>query len=153
MPKSIISHVAIGVSDMERALSFYRDVLGLNCISDVMEDVNEEGIAPYRRRAAFLTWPGEQHGGFIVLDTQGQRSRGAAPLTFHDIGVHHFSLWVDDLDTIYARAVKAGCKVLLTPRELPANPALGPVGGGTPVKTAFIYDPDENVIQIDQAVG
>ena len=33
-----ISHVAIGVSDMERSLPFYRDVLGLEVMLDA-EDV------------------------------------------------------------------------------------------------------------------
>ena len=32
-----VSHVAIGVSDMDRALKFYRDVLGLKVALDAQE--------------------------------------------------------------------------------------------------------------------
>ncbi|RYD95871.1 MAG: hypothetical protein EOP61_18940, partial [Sphingomonadales bacterium] len=151
MPKTAFSHVAIGVSDMPRALSFYCGVLGLENVYDAIEDVNQEGVKPYQRHAVFLSWPGEEHGSFLALDTQ-DRTGTASPIGFGDFGVHHFAFWVDDVDAIHDRAVKAGCEIMLTPRLLDPNPALKPFGGGTPVKTTFIRDPDGNVIQLDQAI-
>jgi catechol 2,3-dioxygenase-like lactoylglutathione lyase family enzyme len=151
MPKTAFSHVAIGVTDMDRALAFYQGVLGLETAYDEVEDVVQEGVKPYRRHAVFLSWPGEEHGSFLALDTQ-DRSGEVKPIGFNDYGVHHFSLWVDDLDGIHDRAVKAGCEVMLTPRLLDPNLALKRYGGGTPVKTTFLRDPDGNVIQLDQAI-
>jgi catechol 2,3-dioxygenase-like lactoylglutathione lyase family enzyme len=151
MPKTAFSHVAIGVADMDRSLAFYRDVVGLENVYDEVEDVNQEGVKPYRRHVVFLSWPGEQHGSFLALDTQ-DRTGSAKPVGFSDFGVHHYSLWVDDLDAIHSRAVDAGLDIMLTPRLLDPNPALKAFGGGTPVKTAFLRDPDGNVVQLDQAM-
>jgi catechol 2,3-dioxygenase-like lactoylglutathione lyase family enzyme len=151
MPRTAFSHVAIGVTDMDRALAFYGGVLGLETAYDKVEDVRQDGVTPYRRHAVFLSWPGEQHGSFLALDTQ-DRSGAPRPIGFGDYGVHHFSFWVDDVDAIHERAVKAGCEVMLTPRLLDPNPSLARFGGGTPVKTAFLRDPDGNMIQIDQAM-
>jgi catechol 2,3-dioxygenase-like lactoylglutathione lyase family enzyme len=151
MPRTAFSHVAIGVTDMERALAFYGGVLGLATAYDAIEDVNQDGVKPYRRRAVFLSWPGEEHGSFLALDTQ-ERTGSTRPIGFGDYGVHHFAFWVDDVDAIHDRAVKAGCDVMLNPRLLDPNPSLAPFGGGTPVKTAFLRDPDGNVIQLDQAI-
>jgi glyoxylase I family protein len=151
MPRTAFSHVAIGVTNMDRALAFYCGVLGMKNIYDEIEDVQQEGVKPYRRHAVFLSWPGEEHGSFLALDTQ-DRTGEVRPVSFSDYGVHHISLWVDDLDAIHDRAVKAGCDVMLTPRLLDPNPSLKPFGGGTPVKTTFLRDPDGNVIQLDQAI-
>jgi glyoxylase I family protein len=151
MPRTAFSHVAIGVSDMDRALAFYRGVVGLETVYDAVEDINQEGVKPYRRHVAFLSWPGEEHGSFLALDVQ-DRDGVRLPMGFNDMGVHHFAFWVDDVDAIYDRAVKAGCDVVVTPRTLDPNLALKPFGGGTPVRTAFLRDPDGNVIQLDQSV-
>jgi catechol 2,3-dioxygenase-like lactoylglutathione lyase family enzyme len=56
-----ISHVAIGVSDMERSLRFYRDLLGLTVTLDKEEPVRgSERLfadpAQNRRRAVYLKW-------------------------------------------------------------------------------------------------
>ncbi len=151
MPRTAFSHVAIGVADMDRALAFYEGVVGLKNVYDEVEDVNQEGVKPYRRHVVFLSWPGEQHGSFLALDTQ-DRSGTASPVGFSDFGVHHFAFWADDIDAIHDRAVAAGCEIMLTPRLLDANLSLKPYGGGTPVRTTFLRDPDGNVIQLDQAM-
>ena len=41
MPISGVSHIAVGVTDMARALAFYCDVLGLEAFVDHVEDVAE----------------------------------------------------------------------------------------------------------------
>src|SRR5260370_36327344 len=56
-----ISHVAIGVSGMERSLRFYRDLLGLTVSLDKEEPVRgSERLfaepAQNRRRAVYLKW-------------------------------------------------------------------------------------------------
>ena len=48
-----ISHVAIGVSDMERSLRFYRDLLGLTVSLDKEEPVRgSERLLPTRNKTA-----------------------------------------------------------------------------------------------------
>ena len=57
MPRTAFSHVAIGVTDMDRALAFYQDVLGLETAYDAVEDVNQEGVKPQGNR--FRSWVDE----------------------------------------------------------------------------------------------
>jgi len=68
-----ISHVAIGVSDMERSLRFYRDLLGLTVSLDKEEPVRgSERLfaepAQNRRRAVYLKWADGPEAGLELLD-------------------------------------------------------------------------------------
>ena len=50
-----VSHIAVGVRDMDAALGFYRDVLGLRVTADKIEEFPQgPGQAPAQRRAVYL---------------------------------------------------------------------------------------------------
>src|SRR5262249_26453891 len=50
-----VSHVAVGVSDMDRALVFYRDIVGLRVTLDTVEGGTGDGLlGANRRRAVYL---------------------------------------------------------------------------------------------------
>jgi len=147
-----ISHVAVGVRDMDRALLFYRDLVGL----EVTLDTEEGGFGPSRaerRRAVYLRRPGatDPHDFFIVLDQQLTREPfGAAPRLF-ELGTHHFSFWVDDLEERFDRIVAAGFKVVVPPSASDAAAYGEPAGSGR-VATALVKDDDGNVVQFDQRI-
>src|SRR6516165_2134241 len=70
-----VSHVAIGVRDMERSLRFYRDLLGLEVMSDQTQPIGnmptlyakpETG----KRRAVNLRYGKGPGRGFLVLSEQ-----------------------------------------------------------------------------------
>ncbi|MDG2114986.1 MAG: VOC family protein, partial [Actinomycetota bacterium] len=63
-----ISHVAVGVSDMDDALSFYRDVIGLVVTLDAEEGAFTGDPGGYRRRAVYLRQNEGPDEFFIVLD-------------------------------------------------------------------------------------
>jgi catechol 2,3-dioxygenase-like lactoylglutathione lyase family enzyme len=140
-----ISHVAVGVRDLERSLTFYRDVLGLPVAVDQEESLGDFGG---KRRAVYLRWDADPHASFIVLDEQLERSKGGQPAELFSIGVHHFGLWVNDVDAIAARARDAGVVFLVEP-AVSDTWLYGETSGGR-VKTAFMRDPDGNVVQVDQ---
>lgn len=148
-----ISHVAIGVSDMDRALLFYRDLVGL----EVNLDTVEAGFGPNRdqqRRAVYLRSPGssDPHDFFIVLDQQLTREPfGSAPRLFQ-LGTHHFSFWVDDIEARFDRIVEAGFKVLV-PITASDVRAYGEPDGTGRVATAIVKDHDGNLVQFDQRIG
>ena len=116
MPKSI-HHVAIVVHDLDEALAFYRDALGLE-VADRCQ-VPEEGVEiaflPAGEAEIELLQPLTEEGGVArFLEKRGE-------------GLHHICLAVDDapggLDTAMGRLEEAGARVLSE------EPQVGP--GGT----------------------
>jgi len=144
-----VSHIAVGVRDMDRSLAFYRDVLGLHVSLDAIEELPSiAGSPPIRRRGVYLRWREGADESFIVLDQQlAQAPFGEPPKTFQ-VGTHHWGLWVDDVEGMVARAEAAGVPILVRPANGDTL-AYGEPAGGT-VRTAFLRDPDGNVVQLDQ---
>lgn len=145
-----VSHVAVGVADMDRALTFYRDLVGLQ----VDLDIEESGFGRNRdqkRRAVYLRSPDEAgpHRSFIVLDQQLTREPFGAPPRLFQLGTHHFSFWVDDLEARLQRIVDAGFSVIVPPSVADAV-AYGEEKGSGKYLTAIVRDADGNPVQFDQ---
>lgn len=148
MPIKGFSHVAIGVSDMDKAKAFYCGVLGLEVLYDLGEKLEMDSGVSVPRRALYLQWPGDTTQSLIVLDTQDRRGCMPDPRGFHDFGVHHFGFWVDeDIEPIYQRAVAAGCTIVQSLFTMPADQSGNPTGEDA--TTALVKDPDGNIIQLD----
>jgi methylmalonyl-CoA epimerase len=101
MPKSI-HHVAIVVRDLDQALAFYRDALGLK-VAD-RRQVPEEGVEiaflPTGEAEIELLQPLTQEGGVArFLEKRGE-------------GLHHICLALDDISTAMGRLEDAGARVL-----------------------------------------
>jgi catechol 2,3-dioxygenase-like lactoylglutathione lyase family enzyme len=146
-----LSHVAVGVRDMDRSLRFYRDVIGLDVRFDGIEEFG--GEPPVRRRGVYLRWADDPHAPFLVLDeqlTEG-RARDASPKQLYDVGVHHFGFWVDDVDGIAARAADADAAVVYGPSDVDTAMYAEPPGGT--IRLLILRDPDGNVVQLDQRIG
>ena len=89
MPKvKQINHVAVVVDDMEKALSFWRDALGMELHE--LRDVPAE-----ESQVAFLPLPGSEVE--LVKPTTGD-SGIAKYLAKRGSGMHHICLEVDDID-------------------------------------------------------
>ena len=146
------SHVAIGVRDMERSLGFYRDVLGMHISLDAEEKFPSLGDSgPVTRRGVYLRWREGPHETFIVLDQQLSRQPWGEPAELFQVGLHHFGFWVDSVDEILARAKDAGFDAVFGPSD-GDTAAYGEPAGGK-VRSAFLRDPDGNVVQLDQRVS
>lgn len=144
-----ISHVAVGVSDMERSLVFYRDLIGLRVTLDAIEGAITGDPAAYRRRAVYLRSEDGPVAPFIVLDQQLDREPFGAPPRILQLGTHHFSFWVDDVEATFDRLVGEGFRVVLGPTEADAA-AYGEEAGSGRLLTAIVKDPDGNPVQLDQ---
>ena len=89
-PRTRIGHVHLTVANLDRALAFYRDVLGF------------EVTAHYGREAVFLSAGGYHH--HIALNTwAGEGALAPAPGT---TGLYHFAILYPDRQTL-ARALKS----------------------------------------------
>jgi methylmalonyl-CoA epimerase len=101
MPKSI-HHVAIVVHDLDQALAFYRDALGLEMADrrQVLEEGVEIAFLPTGEAEIELLQPLSEEGGVArFLKKRGE-------------GLHHICLVVDDIDTAMGRLEAAGTQVL-----------------------------------------
>ncbi|MDH4146661.1 MAG: VOC family protein [Acidimicrobiia bacterium] len=148
-----ISHVAVGVSDMERALVFYRDIIGLRVTLDIEEKAfGSADPDAYRRRAVYLRTEDGPHEFFVVLDQQLGKEPFGTPPRILQLGTHHFSFWVDDLEAIFERMVQAGFRVIMGPTAADAEAYGEPAGSGR-VLTALIKDQDGNPVQLDQRLA
>lgn len=140
LPIERFSHVAIGVSDVDRSVEFYRRFFGL----DVVFDVELEGDA----LAAVSGVPdakGRMVGGLVggtvleLMSIAGQTE----PKTREGAGVGYncISLSVPDLDAAFAQAKALGA----VPRNEPVD-----IGG---VRMFFLVDPDGTEIEIIEYPG
>jgi catechol 2,3-dioxygenase-like lactoylglutathione lyase family enzyme len=144
-----ISHVAVGVRDMDRSLRFYCDAIGLRVKLDTVEEIPAfEGSQARKRRAAYLGWSEGPHESFVVLDQPLDTAPAGAPARLFQTGIHHFSFWVDDIHAIAARLRVAGFEVLFEPNAGDTI-AYGEPPGGVVLST-FLRDPDGNYVQLDQ---
>jgi catechol 2,3-dioxygenase-like lactoylglutathione lyase family enzyme len=147
MAVSNVSHIAIAVRDMDRALAFWTEVVGLHVTLDTVEEFAMSG-RPLRRRAVYLREREGANEPFLVLD---QPCEGAAPgevKAMFDLGVHHFGFWVDDIDEIAERARISGAPIMSGP--VTTDTLRYGEASGNPVRTLLVRDPDGNVIQFDQ---
>jgi catechol 2,3-dioxygenase-like lactoylglutathione lyase family enzyme len=149
MPVLGISHVAVGVSDMERALVFYRDIIGLRVTLDTIEQAFGKNPDAYRRRAVYLRNADGPHEFFIVLDQQLDQQPFGSPPRILQLGTHHFSFWVDDLEAKFQRLVAENFRVVVSPTPADAEAYGEPKGSGR-VLTAIVKDQDGNPVQLDQ---
>jgi methylmalonyl-CoA/ethylmalonyl-CoA epimerase len=103
MPKiKRVHHVAVVVEDIESALSFWRDLLGLP-LSEVRD------VPVQQTRVAFLSTGGTEVE--LVKPTTGD-SGVARFLAKRGPGMHHLSLEVDDLESLLVRLIAGGVRLI-----------------------------------------
>ena len=121
-PKTRIGHIHLTVSDLDRALAFYRDVLGF------------EVTSRYGRDAVFLSAGGYHH--HIGLNTWA--GRGAPPPAPGTTGLYHFAILYPDRRTlagVVRRVLDAG-----VPLEGAADHGVS--------EAIYLRDPDGNGVEL-----
>jgi catechol 2,3-dioxygenase len=121
-PATRIGHVHLKVADLDRAIAFYRDVIGL------------EVTQRYGPGAAFLSAGGYHH--HLGLNTW--ESRGAAPPPPGHTGLYHTAFLFPDrkaLAQVLARVVAAGIQID------------GAADHGVS-EAIYLRDPDENGVEL-----
>ncbi len=152
MPVRNVSHIAIGVRDMDRALPFWTEIVGLHVSLDAVEEFTI-GDEVFRRRGVYLREKEGPDEPFVVLDQQLTRPRQGEAKPLFDIGVHHFGFWVDNLDEIYERARAAGVPIIAAPSQSGADTATYGEPPGGFVRGMFVRDHEGNIVQFDQRVS
>ena len=85
--KVVLDHIGIAINDLEKALGFYRDGLGLDI--DVTEDVPSQAV-----RAHFVE---TGNAKLELLEATSPESPIARSIERRGAGLHHITFRVDDL--------------------------------------------------------
>ncbi len=146
MRKLRMSHIGICVSDWERSLRFYHDVLAFRFVSELeVKGEHSEKLLRLKGvalRAIYL----EREGVRIELlhyASPGHEGDGT-PRPMNGLGLTHLSLRVEDLDALLAEFEQAGVEILRDTRiDIPE----------ARTKVIFVCDPDGTLIELVQQPG
>jgi catechol 2,3-dioxygenase-like lactoylglutathione lyase family enzyme len=146
------SHLSVQVRDLEKMIPFYRDLFGLTVSVDRAASFSAPGddgnTVTFRRREVYLRWEDRPGAAFVVLGQHEGGPVGGGPARLQELGFDHVAFTVDDVDAVLERARELGADVILGPK-VGNGPAYGHPGEAK-VKTGMLYDPERNIIQIDQ---
>ena len=141
-----IHHTSRTVSDMERALAFYGDRLGMPVVLDT------EMRGPMLEREVAM--PGA-HLRFVLLEAGGPTrlellqyyTPTGVPLAADakpaDTGAHHIALLVDDIHATHVELTDAGVEFTWPPQQVDAGVFEGHW-------TAYCHDPDGLIVELWQ---
>jgi len=130
----LLRHVGITVSNINNSIEFYRDLLGLDIVSDVIEDkswIETITNVQLRLRTVKLC---DSSGGMVELLHYSEVGLCCRSLT--DAGCSHIAFTVENLDSIYDKFRKLGISFISSPQS------------NDKVKVAFCFDPDNICIEL-----
>jgi len=150
MGVSGILHTGLTVSDLDRSVAFYRDLLGLELVA------RWESQLPYLRaivaypdadlRIALLRLPGPGDGGpghhIELLEYRRPRGTRGDPNTYNP-GNGHVAFMVDDIDATYAELGRKGVRFKSAPVPITHGRNAG-------AKGVYLFDPDDITLELIQ---
>ena len=138
-------HTGITVSNLERSLGFWRDVLGfeLSHTAHQKAELAQEitGVEGAEIKLAVLKTP---RGHKIeLLEYLAPADRKCVSLRPCDVGSVHVALLVEDLDAVLAQVAASGWKATGKPQTLTRGPNAGK-------RVVYARDPDGTTIEFMQ---
>ena len=135
-----IRHTGIVVSDVEKSIDFYTNLLGFEIKKDMMESGdyidNFSALKDARVRTVKMTLDNQDMVELLWYESHPEKPDMERPIT--RIGCSHIAMTVEDLDGTYERLVSAGV-------EFNSPPQLSPDGFA---KVTFCKDPDGSLIEL-----
>ena len=139
-------HTGITVSNLERSLAFWRDVLGFE-LSHTAHQTGEmareiTGVRGAELKLAVLKTPSGHKVELLAYLAPAERKRHV-DLRPCDVGSVHIALIVDDLETILSAIEASGWKAAGKPQTLRSGPNAGK-------QVVYVRDPDGTTIEFMQ---
>lgn len=142
-----VHHTCITVSDLERSIQFYRDLLGLELVMTEESERSQDdrskalGVAGAKVKLALLR-AGNARVELIQYVTSTGRPHDRK---VNDTGAMHIAFQVDDIDAVYQRMVERGVVFTSLPVTIPAGPMKG-------WRWTYFFDPDGVSLEIIQTL-
>jgi catechol 2,3-dioxygenase-like lactoylglutathione lyase family enzyme len=138
-------HTGVTVSNLERSLAFWRDVLGCE-LSHTAHQKGElareiTGVKGAEIKLAVVKAPGGHK--IELLEYLAPADRRHVTLRPCDVGSAHVALLVENLDAVLARIAASGWKAAGEPQTLTAGPNAGK-------RVVYVRDPDGITIEFMQ---
>lgn len=134
-----IRHAGIVVSNLDKAIHFYREILGLKIQKEMLEaDEYIDNLSALKGVKVKTIKMSADDGNLIELLYYESHPRKAINRDICDMGYSHVAFSVENLDYEYKRLSKKGIKFNCTPQISPGRKA----------KVAFCRDPEGNLIEL-----
>jgi len=142
-------HTGITVSNLERSLAFWRDVLGFE-LSHTAHQIGEmareiTGVAGAEIKLAVVKAPGGHKIELLEYLAPMDRKQHV-DLTPCDVGFVHIALIVDDLKAILSAINESSWKAAGKPQTLQSGPNAGK-------RVVYVRDPDGTTIEFMQSTS
>jgi lactoylglutathione lyase len=140
-----VFHSSFTVSDLDRSLEFYRDLLGMEVVFEQYSDhpyISQlVGFEDARLRVAYLRVPGDTH--MLELIEYVQPQAPGSPLPANAVGGAHLCFYVADIHETHTRLRQAGTTFVSEPVEIQAGSNRGAFG-------VYLQDPDGITLELHQ---
>ena len=123
-----LDHIAFGVSNLESAIAFYQNILGLELMSKTIDEEQNEAFAYFKL-----------DGGNLELLQQINPVHEFARPTIKPPFCPHLALGTENLDQLVSDLKEKNIDIVKGPLEISGL-----------VKWAYITDPDHNIIEFVQ---
>ena len=145
MSRYTVDHHSFTVSDMEKSLEFYRDLLGL----EVIKNAVRKNLPAYDQIVGFA----DAHLHIVALQDEDESFKleliqyinppgVVAERDVHHVGISHLGLVVEDIHALYLRLLEAGVTFNCPPLEV--------VIAGRTEWSLYMFDPDRIPIELMQ---
>ena len=139
-------HTGITVSNLERSLAFWRDVLGFEFSHSAHQKGERPeqitGVKGAELKLAVLKTPTGHKIELLEYFAPADRKKDFN-LRPCDLGHVHVALIVDDLDAVLKKVAASGWKAIGTPQGLTEGPNAGK-------RVVYVFDPDGTAIEFMQ---
>lgn len=146
-----VAHIGFTVRDLDRSVAFYRDVLGLSYLGEMLME-GPETDALFQRpgcraRVAYLRPTEPSAPPVELIEFLGQDVRKSVPSLFKT-SISELCFSTDDIDREYQRLSAAGVRFLSEPQTFDST-----TYGFGKSRAVYFFDPDDNILELIQPIS
>ena len=146
MEATCVTHIGICVRDMDRSLTFYRDILGMTVLGDRMTDPTEGGrLHNYRRKRQARRWVSLAYGDgatpTLTLTSHPGDDPDGQPIKLDEVGISHISFGVADVKGLTRELLDKGIEL--------AGPIESFTDRNGDIHSIYVLDPDGILVQFN----